>query len=244
MTDAAPDRRRTAPLPLGSRVIGMLLSPRRTSASVIAYGQWLDVLTLTTLVSSAALALFLTTSVGRQAWVDQVVGSIESWGVTLDDQTYARLEDRAAVARFVNPAALLIVTPLMTALVAAVLVAVCNAWLGARATLRQGLALVAHGGIITMIQHLVTMPHNFFKETLSAPTNLGVYFPTLSDTGFLATLLGAIDLFVVWRMLVLAIGLAVLYGSTTLRLAVALLSAYGAIGLLIAATKTVFTGGA
>lgn len=242
MVDPAPDRRVPALMPLGSRVVGILLWPRRTYSSVLAHGPWLDALVLTTLVSAVALTLFLATSVGRQAWVDQVVASLESWGRTLNDEEYARLEARAAVGRFVNPLAVLVVTPLMSAIVAALLVAVCNARLGAQATFRQGLALVAHSGIVAMLHRLVMLPHNYMAETLSTPTNLSVYFPTLSETGLLASFFGMIDLFVIWRVFVLAIGLSVLYGRRTQPFAAALFSAYAVIGFIIAAAKSVLAG--
>ena len=46
---------------------------------------------------------------------------------------------------------------------------------------------------------------------MSSATNLAVFLPMLDESSFLAKLLGTIDLFLVWWVVVLAIGLGVLY---------------------------------
>ena len=59
---------------------------------------------------------------------------------------------------------------------------------------------------------------------------------------FAARLLGSIDLFLIWWIVSLAIGLGVLYKRRTAPIATGFLVVYGAIALTIAAVKTVLAG--
>jgi hypothetical protein len=63
---------------------------------------------------------------------------------------------------------------------------------------------------------------------------VGVFLP---EGSFLANFLGTIDLFVIWWMLVLAIGLSVLYRRKTASIMIGLSSVYIIIALAIAAIK-------
>ncbi len=44
---------------------------------------------------------------------------------------------------------------------------------------------------------------------------MAAFFPMLEPDSFLARLLSAIDVFIIWQLMVLAIGVAVLYGRRT-----------------------------
>ena len=72
---------------------------------------------------------------------------------------------------------------------------------------------------------------------MSSATNLSVFFPFLPEGSFLANFLGTIDLFVLWWMLVLAIGLSVLFRRKTASIMMGLGAVYLIIALAIAAIK-------
>ena len=99
-----------------------------------------------------------------------------------------------------------------------------------------------HSGAILVIQVLFSLPLAYARENLSGATNLAVFVPVLDDASFAARTLGAVDLFLVWWLVSLAIGLGVLYRKRTAPIATSLLVIYVAIGLIIAAVKTAFAG--
>jgi hypothetical protein len=68
----------------------------------------------------------------------------------------------------------------------------------------------------------------------SGVANLGALLPMLDVTSFLAKLLGMIDLFAIWWVMVLAIGLAALYKKKAGSIATGLFVFYGLIALVIA----------
>ena len=73
-------------------------------------------------------------------------------------------------------------------------------------------------------------------------THLGVFLPFLDEASFAARLLGSIDLFVIWWLISLAIGVGVLYRRRTGPIATSLIGVYITIGIVVAAVKTALSG--
>jgi hypothetical protein len=86
------------------------------------------------------------------------------------------------------------------------------------------------------------LPLDYVRETTSSPTNLGVFLPFLDENGFLAQMLGSIDLFLIWWAISLSIGLGVLYKQRTGPIAATILALYAVIAIVIAAAKTALSG--
>ena len=78
------------PLSFVQRVIGVVVSPGETMARIAAAPRWFDVLALTTVLMAAGFAVFFSSDVGKAAYVDQAVASIESFGGTVNDRRCTR----------------------------------------------------------------------------------------------------------------------------------------------------------
>ena len=100
---------------------------------------------------------------------------------------------------------------------------------GGTATFKQLFAVVAHTGPIGVLAQLFTVPMNFAQGSMTSKTNLAVFLPMTEGT-FLGRLLATIDLFLVWQLIVLAIGLGVLTGAAPSR-SPRLFSVYAVIAL-------------
>src|SRR6478672_11194963 len=122
---------------------------------------------------------------------------------------------RATFAGYIAAAGYVIVIPIFLAILSGILLGVFNALLGGDASFKQVFAIVSHAGLITVLQTVFVMPLDYIRETLSSPTTLGVFVPFLDEKSFLSHLLGTIDLFQIWWLVVLAIGLGVLYKRRT-----------------------------
>jgi hypothetical protein len=240
----SPDLGAPAPLlpSLPARIVGILLSPRQTFAAVSATPRWLGMLATTVLVVAVCQGVFLSSEVGRQAFVDQQVTSREGLGIQVSDEAYAQIERLAGYAVYIQAGVALVGIPIVTCLIAGILFAVFGGLLGGQATYRQTLAVVAHSGAVSIVQQLFVTPLNYARESMSNPTNLSVFFPMLEEGGFLASLLGTIELFTVWWVLVLAIGLGVLYRRPTAPIAWGLFAVYAVVAVAVAAVKAAFGG--
>jgi len=229
-------------LSLPARIIGVLTSPRATYADVAARPRWLGVLLFVILVGGAGTFVFLSTDVGKQALLEQQVRFMEGFGVKLNDAQYQRMEAGVARAPYTGALGQAISLPLIALIVAGIALGVFNAILGGDATFKQVYAIVAHSGVVITLAQLFGLPLAYARETMSSTTNLAVFLPFLDENSFPARLLGSIDLFQVWWIVSLSIGLGVLYRKRTGPIATTMIVIYVAIALIIAAIKTAVSG--
>ena len=229
------------PLSFVQRLIGIVFSPGDTMANVAAFPRWAGMLALTTVLVAIGFYVFLSTDVGKAAYVDQAVASIESFGGTVNEQMYAGVQRQAAYMAVIQACSILFMGPVMTAVIAAVLFGVFTV-MGGEGTYKQVVAVLAHAGVISLLQNVFTLPVNYQRQSLSSATNLSVFLPNLADGSFLASFLGVIDLFWIWYLVVVAIGLGAVYRRKWTGVAGGLFAVYVFIGLVIATVKVALGG--
>ena len=231
-----------APVPtpanLVSRFVGVLFSPRQTFQGIVAAPRWLGMLLLIAIFMGLVTFLFLSTQVGRDAVLDQQVSAMEAFGVTVSDQMYAQLEGRLAYARYTGAASQLVALPIVYLIMAGILFAIFNAAMGGDATFKQVYTVVVHSGAVSIVQQLFVMPLNYYRGSMNSPTNLAAMLPMLPEKSFLTYLLGTVDIFLIWSLFVLAIGLAVLYRRRTQPVAITLFVIYAVVALCIAGVRS------
>jgi hypothetical protein len=225
-----------------SRFIGVITAPRATFESVVAHPKWLGMLVLTTVIVAAGSALPLTTEGGREALLEQQVTAMEGFGIQVSDQMYQQLRSRTAIAPYTTAGGIIVMSPIIAAVLAGILFAIFNAMMGGTATFKQVYAVVVHAGAIQALGQLFTGPFNYFRESMTSATNLSVLLPMLPDGSFAARLAGMIDLFLIWWVVALAIGLAVLYRRRTQPIAMSLFGVYAAIAVCVAVVRSVWGG--
>jgi hypothetical protein len=135
----------------------------------------------------------------------------------------------------IYPVATIVFVPLVWLAICGLLFAVFNAALGGTATFKQLWAVFIHSTAVSVVQQLLVWPMNYARESMTSATNLGVFLPMLDESSFLAKFLGTIDLFLVWWIVVLAIGLGVLFKRKTGPIVTGLLVVYGVIAVIVAA---------
>ena len=222
--------------------MGVLTSPRATYADVAAHPRWLGVLLFVILVGGAATFAFLSTEVGKQALLEQQVKFVEGFGRQLTDAQYQQMEARLAFAPYTGAIGQAISLPILGLVIAGIAIGLFNALLGGDGTFKQVYAVVAHSGVVITLATLFGLPLAYARETMSSTTNLAVFLPFLDENTFAARLLGSIDLFQIWWIVSLSIGLAVLYRKRTGPVATTMIVIYVTIALIIAAIKTAVSG--
>lgn len=223
---------------LPARLLGVLFAPRATYAAVAARPQWLGALAFIVIVGAIGTFTFLSTEIGKQAMMDQQVRMMESFGVKLNDAAYDRMEQALDQARYTGAIGQAVTLPIAGLIVAGIMLGVFNAALGGDGTFKQVYAVVAHSGIVLTVSQLFGLPLAYARETMSGATNLAVFAPFLDENSFAARALGSVDLFILWWIVSLSIGLGVLYKKRTGPIATSLIVVYVAIGLIIAAIKS------
>jgi hypothetical protein len=240
----APSAAATAGQGLIARVFGVLLAPRKMYADVAARPRWLGALALVLVIMATASVAFFSTEIGRQALIDQQIRTMESFGIKLSDTSYQQMEDRLArpSTPYVTAAGQGIFVPVVVLVIAGIALAIFSAILGGDASFKQVFAVVVHSTVIIAVQQLFVYPLDYARESLSSATSLAVFLPFLDENTFPVRLLGGIDLFLIWWIVNLAIGLGVLYKRRTGPIAVGMLGLYLAIALVVAVVKTALSG--
>jgi hypothetical protein len=227
-----------APKSLPARVIGVLTSPRDTFASVAAHPKWLGMLAVTALIVALFTALPMTTEAGRQAAIDQQVQQMQSFGMTVNDQMYEALEKGSARMPYTTGISVLVVTPIFVVIVAGILFAIFNAALGGEASFKQVFTVLVHAGAVSTLSAVFSGIVNYFRGSMGSVANLGALLPMLPETSFAGRLLGMVDVFLIWWIVVLSIGLGVLYRRRTQPIAISLLTVYALIAIVVALIKS------
>jgi len=220
------------------RAIGVLWHPRRTMNEVASRPAfalaWVAILAV---LAVCAFAL-LSTSVGRQALVDERVRVIEALGGRVDDAAYGALQANPPWLVYLTSGGRLLLTPAITLLVAVGLMALA-ALDGVKIRFVTALAVTVHASVVLALQQVVATPLHFMRESLTSPTNIGGLLPMLDEGSLPARWLGSIDVFGLWWVWLLAMGLAAASGRPARRYLARLLVGYIGIAALVAAVFAV-----
>jgi hypothetical protein len=231
-----------APVGLLSRFVGVVTSPKATFQSVAAHPRWLGMLALVTIIVAVCVTLPMTTEAGRQAALDNNVRQMENFGMQVSDEMYANMAKGMQFATYQTFFSVLLVGPIFSIVIAGILYGIFTILMGGQATFKQLFAVYVHSTAITAVAQLFTGPLNYFRGSMSSATNLSVLLPMIDDQSFVGRLLGMIDLFWIWWLLLLAMGLGVLYRRRTQPIAFGLFGAYVVIIVGIAAVMSAFGG--
>ena len=175
--------------------------------------------------------------------------------ITLNLMVESGLQDRGVQMSDVPPLGILIGKVSTLAVLAAaaaigpLLVALLalfwgNFIFGGKARFRQVFSLALYGGIITAFGRLLVAPLMLYKHTTAVSLSLAALLPTpqsANNPGVLYTLLSQFDVFIIWELIVVGIGLSVIYGISRNKgyllsvLSIGLLSALAVAGAAVRA---------
>jgi hypothetical protein len=112
----------------------------------------------------------------------------------------------------------------------------------ARPSFGQVLAVASYANVILALRQIVATPLDYVRESTASPTTLVQLFSMLDEASPVARFLGIVDVFVIWWIVVLAIGVSVLYQRSTRSIALVFTGAYVVLALLAALAMAVSGG--
>ena len=224
------------------RVTGVLMHPRATMAEVVRHPAFLTTWVVVLLVVVVCGGLLLSTQVGQQALVDERVRVTEALGGRVDDADYARLEAAPPVSIYLTSGGRLLITPPVTLLVAAGLVLLARLD-GVGLTYVTALAIAVHATVVLALQQIVATPLHYIAESLTSPTNVAGLLRMFDEGTLPARLFGSIDVFGLWWMWLLSVGLAAAAGKPARRYLWRLLAVYVFVAAIVAAVFAVLGNG-
>ncbi len=225
------------PLPgLLSRFMGVITSPGETFQHVVRTPKVAGMLFVICALTALSQGLPQFTEQGRAAALEMQVQQTEKWtGEPISDEAYAQMQKQSQYGPYLALIGSFVFVPFMSVIFTAILWAAFNTVLGGTASFKHVMAVLVHSQVISTLSAVVAAPIMYARGQVSASgiANLGALVP-LDESSFLAKFIGMIDLFVIWWVVVLAIGLATLYKRSTTGVATGLFITYAVIALVFA----------
>ncbi len=216
---------------LAARLVGVLLSPRSTFAAIVDRPRPFGALAATCLCAAIASGWLYSTELGQQMVLEQQIGSMEAFGMTITDEVYAEMDRNLENAGYFSAIGPIVSFPIITFIIAGLVWTTCYVILGAQAPFKAMYAVVTHAGAVSIVQQLFTIPLNYVRGAMSVPTTLAALLPMLEEGTFVQRTLGLVELFTTWQLFLLAVGTGVLFKRRTGPIATTFYSLYAVIAI-------------
>jgi len=182
------------------------------------------------------------TEVGRIALVDEWERTAVAFGQDVDDAKYAELRQLSTYAPVYALGAALLNGPVLILLVAAVVYFLFARGGDTRVSFVQVWAVVVCASVPLALRQIIAAFTTYIGESSASATSIGAWFSSLNEASAMARFVGALDLFVIWWLVVLAIGVSVLFQRRPARLALTFVGAYAGLALVLAGTMAALGG--
>lgn len=225
-----------------ARVLAILHSPRTTFEALALAPRALGVITLTFLVTAGCTAIVLETDVGQLALLDHWERMAFMLGQTVDDVRYRAMEDASRHGTAYAALIALVSGPVLTVGLSGLCFALLRAPASSPVTYRQVLAIAGHAGVILALRQVIAAPLTYARETLASPMTIRLFFTMRDEASLAARFFETIDFFVIWWIVVLAVGMSVLYRRPARRLAYVLVGAYVTLSSVVTIVMAIVGG--
>lgn len=201
------------------RMIGMIFFPGKVFQALHENPAFLAPMILIAVLSAATLPLILPLNAQL---VEQQLQANPNMSPEQVEQAKAMSQGNFAMAMGI--VSVLVITPVMFAVYAVLFQLILNFGFGGSATFKPVLSIVTHASVITLVGLLVTIPLMLYQGQAGITLNLGLLVPFFEEEGFLYRVLKNIDVFIIWWLCLVSIGLGSLYRMPTSRPASVLFS--------------------
>jgi hypothetical protein len=183
----------------------------------------------------------MSTTVGQQALVDQWERTSAALRHEVDDAGYSQLEAWSRFGALYAVGTALLAGPAMAAVAAGLM----HVAFGRTRAWTAAMAVAVHAGVVLTLRQVVVAALTYSRETTASTLSVGaLMFPGLDAASGSARLLGFVDVFVLWWVVLLAIGAARLYRRRARSTVLAFVGVYLVVAALIAVVFTVAAGAA
>jgi hypothetical protein len=118
----------------------------------------------------------------------------------------------------------------------------CNVTLGGEGSFSKMLSVAAHASLVTIPRTVLTVPLMLSKQSLQVATSLQVLLPVDQWGTPIGVLLGAVDVFYIWTISLIVMGITAVYGFTKGKAATLVVSIYLLIIVVFMGLSALFGG--
>jgi hypothetical protein len=209
------------------RVMDTFFSPVALFQRFGSRPPWVDVMILSVVLGVVTFAL-----IPGEVWVNTMEEGMRARGQEMPAGTNP--EQMAMINRIIGIGAGVVMPWIVLAITAGLMVLLFSVILGGRATFRQYVGVVAHASLIGAVGQLAALPV-IMNKGLMVGITLGPLVGGMDPESFVYQFLNAWNVFLVWQVVVMALGASALNRRIGAGTAVGvLLGLYAAVAVLIA----------
>ncbi len=216
------------------RLIGVFVSPEPTMQDIAARPTW--VVPLIILMLTGALSGYFL----KDAILQTQLEGMEKRNMTAEQIEQAR-PMMEKMMTYTAPLAPLVTTPIFYVIIAGVLMLVGNLILGGETRFSTLFSITCWSGMVSVLSSAVNVPVMANRQVMESATSLASLFPAEENPSFFHNLLGQIDLFWIWWIVVLGFGIAAAYKFSTRKAMTTVFILWAIFAVVAAAIKSMFS---
>ena len=227
-----------------SNVINTYLAPSKVFEAVKDFNFKKALTPLLILAVVGVISFWAIQDLATEIGYDAAIEKIENSSRIPDDQKeeiIANMEEKMDGAQITSWIMSALGGPITVFFMALIALLVGNTIMGGSAKYGQLVNITAWAYMINILELLVKIPLMLNKWTLEVFTGLGVL--GIGEKGsFINSLLAGIDIFAIWRIVLIAIGMGIIYNKKTKPYLVAMLVAWVVLRVIGAGFSSFFVG--
>ena len=193
-----------------SRIFGAIFSPKATFESIARRPTWLLPLLVLCVLSACTIVIFGHRG-GWPSYLDRQLANNSRFQEMPRDQQQQVIETQLKITSKVTPVITAVVPIIAALIIAAVLLGVFNGLAGAEIKFKNSLAVIAYSYSPGIISGLLALLIVSFKDVTTIDlqnivASSGAAFLPSGSPRWMVALLGSLDLFSFWYMILMAIG--------------------------------------
>lgn len=198
-----------------SSVINIYLAPSKVFKTVKDFKLKKALIPLLILVVIGLISYWAIQDLADDYGYEKAVSYIENMDRLTDEQKVeqiTKIEDRMDGPQITSWVASALGGPITVFFMALVALIVGNTFMGGAAKYGQLVNITAWAYMISILENIVKIPLMLSKWSLEVYTGLGVL--GISEKGsFINSLFASIDIFAIWRIVLIAVGMAIIYNK-------------------------------
>ena len=219
-----------------SRVVNIFIAPGKVFEFLMQKPFWVVPLAVVTLAITLQQGIIMSSQTGKEGMRQEIQKSPRAAQLSSE-----QVDQQISMMGWIIPISTFFVAPLITFMAAGLVYFIFSIVLGGEITYRHTLSAWTHVGFIGLVGIAVQTALVFIKGTIRPNTTLAAFLPFLEEDSFAYHFMQTFDLFVLWQLGVLAIGMGMLSRVGTKKAAIALYSTLAVVGLIIAGIRQAFS---